>query len=251
MLKYKELFFELVKTEIKLKYRNSVLGIVWSMLNPLLMMVVYSVIFMAFFRNDIPNYPIYVLVGRILYQFFADSTGMAMDSIRSNSALIRKVYVPKYYFPLSRWASSFFTLVMAFIPLIIMMVLMGIPLKWINLLFIIPIIYLLAISGGIGLLLTSINVFFRDMKHLYTIVLMVIMYMTPIFYPASIIPEEYMPIIMLNPLYPIVEMFRDIVMYGVLPDVKLHVMAIIYAIVYPVIGMIVFYKTQDRFIYYL
>lgn len=251
MYKYKDLFYELIKKDIKLKYRNSTLGILWSMINPLLMMIVLSIIFMTLFKNDIPNFPVYVLIGRILYQFFSEATNFAMDSIHSNGQLIRKVYVPKYFFPLSRVCSSLITSIIAFIPLVIMMVVTDTPFQWVNLLFVIPLFYLFIITAGIGLLLSSINVFFKDMKHFYSIVLLVLMYMTPIFYPASIIPEKFMLLVMLNPLYPTVEMFRDVVMYGVFPEFTLHLISIFYMIVYGTLGLIVFYKTQDKFIYHL
>lgn len=251
LFKYKDLFFELVKKDVKLKYRNSALGVLWSMLNPLLMMVVLSLVFMTLFKNDIPNFPVYVLIGRIIYQFFSESTSFAMDSIQANGALIRKVYVPKYFFPLSRICSSFVTTLIALVPLLFMMMVTGMKFQWINLLFILPLIYLFVVSAGIGLLLASINVFFRDMKHLYSIVTMIIMYMTPIFYPASIIPEQYMPLILLNPLYSIVEMFRDVVMFGTMPDPFYHMLAAIYAVMYFAAGLFVFYKTQNRFIYHI
>lgn len=251
LFKYKDLFYELVKKDIKLKYRNSVLGILWSMLNPLLMMVVLSIVFSTLFKNDIPYFAVYVLIGRIIYQFFSESTNFAMDSIHANGQLIKKIYVPKYFFPLSRVCSSFITTLIALIPLVIVMVVTGVPFRWVNLLFVFPLFYLLIISAGIGLLLASINVFFKDMKHFYSIVLLVLMYMTPVFYPASIIPEKYMPLIMLNPLYTIVNMFRDVVMYGIVPDLSSHFTLIIYMIVYGAIGLFTFYKTQDRFIYHL
>ncbi|ALS25938.1 ABC transporter [Paenibacillus sp. 32O-W] len=251
LLRYKDLFYELVKKDIKLKYKNSILGVLWSMLNPLLMMVVLSIIFMALFKNEIPNFPVYVLIGRIVYQFFSESTSFAMDSVFANGQLIRKVYVPKYFFPLSRVLSSFVTTLLSLVPLFLMMIFTGISFHWVNLLIIFPLIYLLVISSGIGLLLSSINVFFNDMKHMYSIILLVVMYMTPIFYPASIIPEKYMPLIMLNPLYPIVEMFRDVVLYGSMPQFADHLILILYSLVYGTMGLFVFYKTQDRFIHHL
>ncbi|WP_367303816.1 ABC transporter permease [Paenibacillus dendritiformis] len=240
-----------MKKDIKLKYRNSFLGILWSMLNPLLMMVVLTIIFSTVFNNHINNFPVYVLTGRIIYQFFSESTNFAMDSIHANSQLIRKVYVPKYFFPLSRVCSSFITTLISTVPLLFVMLMTDVTFSWINIMFIIPLLYLLIISAGIGMLLASITVFFRDMKHLYSIVLMLIMYMTPIFYPASIIPEKYMPIIKLNPLFSVVEMFRDVVMYGQLPGLGAHFICIAYVFIYGTIGILVFYKTQDRFIYHL
>jgi len=251
MMKYKDLFFELVKKDVALKYRQSALGVLWSMVNPLLMMAVLSIVFMALFQSQIPHFPVYVLIGRIVYQFFSESTNFAMDSIYANGQLIRKVYVPKYFFPLSRICSSFVTTILSLVPLVLMMVILGIPFRWMNLLFVMPLFYLLVISAGIGLLLSSVNVFFKDMKHFYSILLLIVMYMTPIFYPASIIPQQYMPIILLNPLFPIVEMFRDVVMAGVFPDPTLHLLSILYMVVYGGVGLFVFYRTQDRFIYHL
>ncbi|CAH8767336.1 ABC transporter permease [Paenibacillus dendritiformis] len=250
-LKYKDLLLELIKKDIKLKYRNSFLGVLWSMLNPLLMMIVLTVIFSTVFNNHIENFPVYVLTGRIVYQFFSEATSFAMDSIHANSQLITKVYVPKYFFPLSRICSSFITTLISTVPLLFVMLVTNISFSWVNIMFIVPLLYLLAISAGIGLLLASITVFFKDMMHLYSIVLMIIMYMTPIFYPASIIPAKYMPIIKLNPLYSVVEMFRDVVIYGQLPGLGLHLICLAYIFVYGIVGVFVFYRTQDRFIYHL
>lgn len=251
LFKYKDLFFELVMKDIKLKYRNSVLGVIWSMLNPLIMMVVLTIVFMSLFNQEIPNFPMYVLMGRIIYQFFTEATNFAMESINANASLIRKVYVPKYFFPISRIVSSLVTMFISFVPLILVMVFSGIPFRWTNLLFVVPLFYLLVISIGIGLFLSAVNVFFKDMSHIYSVVTLVLMYTTPIYYPASIIPEKYMPIIEINPLFQIVEMFRDVVMYGVMPDLNSHLISIAYMFVYGVFGLFVFYKSQDRFIYHL
>lgn len=251
LLKYKDLFVALVTQDIKLKYRNSFLGILWSLLNPLLMMVVLSVVFMTLFENEIQYYSLYVLSARILYQFFSESTTFAMDSIQVNSHLIQKVYVPKYFFPLTKIFSSFVTTLISLLTIVIMMIIYGIPFTWMKLLFIVPMIYLFGISAGIGLLLSSINVFFKDVKHFYSVLLMILMYMTPMFYPVSIIPDNLMPIIMMNPLYHVIEMFRGIVMYGLMPSISLQLFSLFYMIIYSMLGLFVFYKTQDRFIHYI
>ncbi|NBD27564.1 ABC transporter permease [Paenibacillus glycinis] len=251
LYKYKDLFFELVRKDIKLKYKNSILGVLWSMLNPLLMMVVLSLVFMEFFKNNIPNFPVYVLIGRLVYQYFSEATNFAMDSINVNSQLIRKVYVPKYFFPLSRVVSSLITTILTLVPLALTMVITGLPLRWINLMIVFPLFYLLVIVAGVGLLLSAITVFFNDMKHMYSIFLLLLMYMTPIFYPASIIPEKYLTLIKLNPIFPIVEMFRDFLMYNTMPDISAHLYLIMNMVIYGGIGLLVFYKTQDRFVYHL
>lgn len=250
-LKYKDLLFELVKKDIQLKYRNSMLGVLWSMLNPLLMTIVISIVFMTIFKSDIAYFPAYVMAGRIIYQFFAESTESALSSIQANGSLIRKIYVPKYFFPLSRVCSSFVTTFISLIPFGLLMVVMEVPFRWTCLLFFIPLLYLLGISMGVGLLLSSINIFFRDIKYLYSIFLTVVMYLSPIFYPISIIPDDFLVIIKFNPLFIIMKMFRDMVLYATMPSVYDHLISILYVLVVGTLGLFVFYKSQDRFIYYL
>ncbi len=250
-IKYKDLLFELVKKDIQLKYRNSMLGVLWSMLNPLLMTIVISIVFMTIFKSDIAYFPAYVMAGRIIYQFFAESTDFALSSIQANGSLIRKIYVPKYFFPLSRVCSSFVTTLISLVPFVLLMAVMGVPFQWTSLLFFIPLFYLFGISVGVGLLLSSINIFFRDAKYLYSIFLTIIMYLSPIFYPISIIPEDFLVFIQFNPLFIIMEMFRDMVLYGTTPSALDHLVSILYLLVLGSAGLIVFYKSQDRFIYYL
>lgn len=250
-LKYKDFLIELIRKDIKLKYRNSFLGILWSMLNPLLLMIVLTIIFSSVFERDIPNFPVYVLIGRLLYAYFAESTNFAMDSIRANGQLIRKVYVPKYFFPLSRICSSFIVFLLSFIPLLIVMLITGIHLSIVNLLVIFPLLYIFLICTGIGLALSAITVFFQDIKHLYGVVLTLLMFMTPIFYPVEIIPSEYLPMIKLNPLFEVVQMMREVLMYGSVPSLQSHLICIGYGFVCLIVGLFLFYKAKDKFIFYI
>ncbi|WP_145028176.1 ABC transporter permease [Paenibacillus sp. Y412MC10] len=250
-VRYQDLFIELIRKDIRIKYRNSVLGIFWSMLNPLLMMIVLTVIFSNVFQQHIEHFPVYVLTGRLIYQFFSESTNFAMDSINNNGQLIRKVYVPKYLFPISRICSSFITTFISLIPLALVMAVTGVGFHWTNILVIIPLVCLLITSIGVGLLLSTITVFFRDIKHLYSIVLTVVMYMTPIFYPISIIPVQYKIIFELNPLFGIVDIFRSVVIQGEVPMIWTVTITIIYSLIIFGVGFLMFYKKQDKFIYYL
>lgn len=251
-LNYKDLLIELIKTDIKIKYKNSVLGIIWSMLNPLLMMIVLLIVFSALFKNNIENYAVYLLSGRILYSFFSDSTNFAMNSVVGNAGLIKKVYIPKYIFPLSKVCSSFIVFLISMTPLILVMVLTGVDFTYHMIFVLLPLAYIFLISLGIGLILSVINVFFGDIKHLYSIVLLVLMYMTPIFYPPEIIPNKYLSVIeIVNPLFIVVKLFREALYGNMFSSLLDHFHAIIYCIIYVGIGLYVFYKKQDKFIFYV
>jgi ABC-type polysaccharide/polyol phosphate export permease len=221
------------------------------MVNPLLVMIVLSVVFSGLFKRSIENFPVYVLTGRVVYSFFSEATIFAMDSIRNNAQLIKKVYVPKYFFPMSRVISSFIANFSAIIPIMIIMIATDMKFHWTNILIILPLFLLLLISIGIGLILSAVNVFFRDIKHLYNVILMLLMYLTPIFYPVEIIPDKLLAIVEWNPLFPTLRMFRDILMLGQYPYAMDLVIASIQTAVFFLIGVYIFYKTQHRFILHL
>ena len=187
---YKPLLNELVVRDLKVKYRRSFLGYVWSLLNPLLMMAIMSMVFSYMFRFDIPNYPLYLICGQTLWSFFNESTNMAMMSVIGNGSLIRKVYIPKYIFPLSRVLSGFVTMSFSLVAILIVMLVTRVPLTWNLLLFPIPLALLLLFCIGVGMALSALAVYFRDILHLYSVVVMAWMYMTPIFYPISALPEK-------------------------------------------------------------
>lgn len=164
--KYRTLLGRLVQRDLKVKYRRSVLGYLWSLLNPLLMMVVMSVVFSYMFRYDIPNYPIYLITGQIMFTFFSESTTMAMTSVIGNAALMKKVYVPKYIFPISRVLSCFVTLLFSLAAVVIVMLATRTPVTPVIVLFPLPLVYVLLFSIGVGLILSVLAVYFRDTTHL-------------------------------------------------------------------------------------
>ncbi|WP_252229321.1 ABC transporter permease [Clostridium sp. ZBS15] len=248
---YKDLLWEFVKKDIKLKYRNSVLGIIWSMLNPLLIMVVLTFIFSNLFKNKISNFPVYCLSGRLIYDFFSQSTNQSMNSITGKSSLIKKIYVPKYLYPLSRVISSFIIFLISLIPLLIIMVVMKVQFTKMTLLVFYPLGCLFFVSLGIGLVLATINVFFRDMQHLYSVVLLIIMYGSAIFYSVDIINGEYVSILNLNPIFPIIQVFRDCILYGRVTTTEVWILSAVYGILATIVGLIVFYKKQDKFILHI
>jgi ABC-2 type transport system permease protein len=249
--KYRNLLKELVSRDIKTKYKRSVLGIVWSILNPLLMMLVLTFVFSILFHQAIPNFPVYLLTGQIIFSFFSDSTNLAMNSIITNSSLIKKIYIPKYIFPLSRVLSSFVNLLFSLIALLFVMIVTKASFSWAMLLFPIPLIYILVFSLGVGLILSAYVVFFRDILFLYGVILTAWTYLTPIFYPISIIPVKYLLIYKLNPLYHYITYFREIMLYGRVPSFELNISCIFYAVITLLIGLYVFYKRQNDFILYI
>lgn len=248
---YRALLWEFVKKDIKLKYRNSALGVVWSMLNPLLVMVVLTFIFSNIFKSKIPNFPVYCLSGRLIYDFFSQSTNQCMNSITGKSSLIKKIYVPKYLYPLSKVISSFIISLISFIPLIIIMIAMREQVTKMILFVFYPLVCLFLISLGIGLILATINVFFRDMQHLYSVVLLIIMYMSAIFYSTDIISPKYAFIMKLNPIFPIICTFRDCLLNGKVTGVGNWILCSVYAVLAMGIGLIAFYKKQDKFILHI
>lgn len=248
---YKDLLWEFVKKDIKLKYRNSFLGILWSMLNPLLIMLVLTFLFSTLFKNKIPNFPVYCLSGRLIYDYFAQATNQSMNSITGKSSLIKKIYVPKYLYTLSKVISSFIIFLISLIPLIVIMIVTHVKITKVFLLSFYPLICLFFICLGVGLVLATINVFFRDMQHLYSVILMIIMYASAIFYSADIVNPKYVFILNLNPIFPVIKVFRDCVLYGQITAYYSWILCAIYAVLSVIIGLIVFYKKQDKFILHL
>lgn len=246
--KFQPLLEELVARDIKIKYRRSVLGVLWTLLNPLLMMTVLSVVFSNLFKFDVENFPLFLLSGQVIFNFFSESTTNAMGAIVGNASLIRKIYVPKYLFVISRIFSSFINLMASFTALILVMVATRAELHWTVILVPIPLVLLAIFSMGIGLILSAITVKFRDIMYLYSVFMTVLMYLTPIIYPMSILPAWLTPIVKLNPITNILLMFRDVMMYNTIFDVKSIVIAVIEAGLALVIGLRVFYKEQDEFI---
>ncbi|MGP1411555.1 MAG: ABC transporter permease [Peptoanaerobacter stomatis] len=249
--KYRNLLSELVKRDIKIKYRRSILGYLWSVLNPLLMMVVMSIVFSYMFRFDIENYTIYLLTGQLVYNFYSDATNMSMSSIIWSGGLIGKVYIPKYILPLARTLSSFVNMMFSLIALILMLIITKTPITPVIFIFPLPLFYLLLICVGMGLILSVLAVYFRDIVHLYGVFLVALTYLTPIFYPISAIPNYALNILKMNPLFYILNMFRNIIMYGNIPSLQDNFVCFAWGFVLIVIGLYIFRKKQDDFILYM
>ncbi|WP_037368662.1 ABC transporter permease [Selenomonas ruminantium] len=249
--KYKYLLYVLVMRDIKKKYRRSVLGVVWSMLNPLLMMIITAMVFSTLFRFNVENYVLYLLIGQVTFTFFSESTNFAMGSILENGSLIKKVYVPKYLFPFSRVVSSCVNLLFTIPAIIIMMVYTGQIPDWHIITFLLPLLLMLIFCLGVGLILSAGVVYFRDMFHLYGVVLTGLNYATPIFYPEQIVPQEYRFLLDYNPLYYFVRSFREVLYSGGMPSWDNTLLCLVMAITTLVAGVVIFRRAQNHFILYI
>ena len=187
LLKFKPLLTELVIKDIKIRYRKSILGVFWTLLNPLLMMIVLSVVLSNLFKFDIANYPVYILSGQLIFTFFSESTSNAMSSILLNAPLIKKIYVPKYMFTLSSIISSMINVMASYAALIVVMLFMRMELHYTIFLSFIPVLALSIFATGVGLILAAVVVKFRDIMHFYSVFLTALMYLMPVIYPMSIL----------------------------------------------------------------
>lgn len=247
--KYRFLLSELVIKDIKLKYRRSYLGILWTLLEPLLTMVVLSMVFGTLFGKDDRTFPIYVLTGRLLYAYFSNATKAAMKSIRLNGQMIKKVYVPKYIYPVSSILAQYVTFLISLIVLFGVAVYLRIKPTIYLLEAIVPLFILFVMVIGVGLILATLAVFFRDMEYLWGVILMLVMYCSAIFYyPDRVMETGYGWILKYNPLYSVIVNFRNTVYLGVPLDTGALVYSSIFSVAALIIGIWMFYKNQDKFI---
>lgn len=250
--KYKNLLKQLVSRDIKLKYRRSVLGYLWSVLNPLFVMLIMVVVFSSIFRSDVENFPLYLISGQILFNYMSEATNGAIQSVLGASGLLRKIYVPKYIFTVSKVTSTLITMLFSLLALLFVALATDAPVSVNYLLIVLPIGELYLFCLGLGLFLAQAAVFFRDIQYIYSVVLTAWMYLTPIFYPVTMLPEALrFGITRLNPIYYYLEQFRQIVMYGMAPNGKLLLYGLLAGLLALFAGAWCFQKTQDKFVLYV
>ena len=267
-MKYRFLLRELVNKNIKLQYRSSVLGIFWTFLQPLLTMIVLAFVFMNVFGKDsskVVNYPVYLLCGRLLFNFYTTATKRAMTSIRRQSSMIKKVYVPKYIYPLSAVLSSFVTFLISLTVLVVVILFFNlrgmdpISVTWRVVYIIVPILITLVLSLGVGMILATVSVFFKDVENLYDVFCLLLFYLTPIVYHPSrlnfVEGSLQLRILKLNPLYGLVGMFRAAVIWGTVFSKNWDMVLMYYtagfAVVTLIVGFWLFYRNQDKFILHI
>ena len=249
--KYRFLIKQLVSRDFKTKYKRSVLGVFWSFLNPLLTMTVQYFIFSTIFKSDIEYYPAYLLIGIVSFNFFNEACGMGLMSIIGNSGLITKVYMPKYIYPLTRVMSSVVNLAISLVPMLMVSLLTGVHFRKSALLALYFLVCLILFTLGVAMLLSAAMVFFRDVQFLWNVFSMIWMYATPLFYPETIIPDQFKVVLQINPLYHIIKAERTCILGGVSPDPVVYVQCLLMALAALLVGALVFKKTQNKFVLYL
>ena len=249
--RYSFLIQQLISRDFKTKYKRSVLGMGWSFLNPLLTMFVQYIVFSTLFKSNIPNYPVYLLTGIVFMNFFNEAVSMGMTSITGNASLIKKVYMPKYIYPVSRVLSSLVNFGFAIVPLFLVMAVTRTVFRPALLLLLFDILCMLGFIVGMGLLLTTAMTFFQDTQFLWGVVSMMWMYLTPVFYPESIIPENYLTLYHMNPMYQYITFARVCIIDGVSPEPVAYLWCILSAGIVLLLGVFVFKREQDKFVLYL
>lgn len=237
---------ELTAREIKRKYARSYLGIVWSVLNPLLTMAVMSLIFSQLFKRSIENFPIYYLCGYILWQMFTGATTAAMTTLADNKTLLMKVRLPLEIFVLARVYTALVNLGYSMAAFVIMLVVFRVRFNWMMLLVPLIVLFLLLFSLGIAYILSVAYVFFGDVKHLYTVLLTLWMYCSGIFYPVESLHGFIRIIIVNNPLYNYINALRQVVMYGQLPEAGEILRMVLWGCVMYLLGASLFRKYKNR-----
>lgn len=242
----------LISRDFKLKYRRSVLGVVWSVLNPLLMMCVLAAVFSFFLRfSSIENYPLYLILGNTLFGVMSDSTSAAMTSIIESSSLLKKIRIEKMIFPLEKVLFALVNFCFALIAVAAVMIFFQV-MPTVNILFLpLLLVYVLLFSAGLSFLLSALAVFFRDVCHLWSVIITAWTYATPLFYPVEILPDWMMAIEQFNPMYYYVTYFRDIVLWGQTPGLEFNLICLAFAVITFAVGFLVFRKLQKRFILYI
>lgn len=248
---YRFLFEELVKRDFTKKYKRTVLGMVWSILGPLMTLGVMALVFTQFFGRNINHFIIYLFCGNLIYSYFKESTNAGMSSLYNNAGIFSKVNVPKYMFLLSANVSSLINFGINILILLLFCVIDGITFTWKFILLLYPFCCLVLFNVGMGLILSAFYVMFRDMKYLYDIFTMLLMYLSAIFYSIDAYELKKQYLFYLNPIYVYIRYFRKIIIESTIPKFSFHLLAAGYAIVVIIIGAVIYKKKHYKFLYYI
>ncbi|HEU5382382.1 MAG TPA: ABC transporter permease [Ktedonobacteraceae bacterium] len=250
LIRYRFLLWSLIVKDLKVRYKRSSIGFIWVMLNPLLTMAVLTIVFSQVFRFNVDHYSAYLLGGTLLWNLYAQGSNAAMSSLQGNGSILRKLYVPPSIFVVSAVGSALVNLVFALVPFLILTLFNGVMPSFSWLFLIVPVLLTTLFSLGIGLIVGALVIFFTDTFEIYQVLVTAYYFLTPIFYPATILPEPLRTIEQFNPMYLFIALFRETVLQGTLPTLGLLLPAFATSIVVLLIGWIVFTRVEDRFVYH-
>ena len=238
---------EIVKNNFSSIYKDSILGMLWTILNPLLMMALFTIIFSTLFKRNIDNFPVYFLCGWCIVTFFNRVIGVAMYSLKGNKNILQRTPAPKHIFVMGSIISEGLTFIIMLILLVIIMIITHAPFYWFTIPFsIIPVASLLFMITGLGLMVSIICVYYSDLQHLWSVISMAIFYSSSVFYPMEIFPEPFHQYLVLNPVYWVVDQFRSFIYYGVFPSLIQILNLVLLSLIILVFGLIVFKKYEDK-----
>jgi ABC-type polysaccharide/polyol phosphate export permease len=246
LLQRRDLVFALVARDLKVRYRRSAIGFGWTMLQPLLTMLVLTLVFSSVFRLEAANYPVFALSGLVFWNYLQQSTMAAMNSLRGHAQVLQRLPVPRWVFPLATVLAGLVNLLCALVPLGIIVLATGHPVR--PSLFFLPVSILIAtmLTLGIALVVSPMAVFFSDVVEIIGVFLTLLLYATPVFYPKSIVPESYRWLVRFNPIRSVLEVFRDPIYYGKVPPVSHLIVAGTLAFLLLLIGVLLFRRISDR-----
>ncbi len=248
------ILLQLVGRDFKLKYRRSALGVAWSVLNPLLMMTVMAAVFstlMRFSSDAIPSYPLYIILGNVTFALMSDSSSQGMASIIDAASLLKKVKISRWVFPVEKVLFAVVNFVFSLVAVLVVMLFVRVYPSWTVLMLPIFLLYITVFCCGLSLMLSALSVFFRDVMHLWGVVLTAWTYATPLFYPIEILPSWMLSIERFNPMFHYVAFIRELLLYQRMPTLRLNVICIGFAVISLAVGFFVFRKAQRKFILYV
>lgn len=249
LFNYRYLLGQLVRRDITTRYKRSVLGVAWTMLNPLGTMLILTFVFSNFFRSEVQHFPVYILSGLLAWNFFTQATNAAISGLVWGGSLLKRIYIPSTVFGVSAIGTALVNMVMSLVPLIIVMIIDGATFH-LSLLFLpVSILLLTGFTLGFGLFISSLAVFFPDVGEMYQVLLTGWMYLTPIIYPESLISAQLMPIFKLNPMYWMVKMFRLPIFEGRLPTFPEALPAIVWSLGMLIVGWLFFTSRSEEYAY--
>ena len=245
---YRTMTASLVKKDLKGRYKGSVLGFLWTFINPLLQLGVYTLVFQVILRNPMPNYYMHLFVALVPWIFFSSALTTGSKAVLGQANMVKKIYFPREVLPLSYTLSSFVNMILSFIVIFAVYIISPLKIQLTPLLMLpVTMLIQLFLVAGVTMITSSLTVYLRDLEHIMSVLNMALMYLSPVVYPVSYIPEKYMALYLINPMSPIIIAYRDILYYGKFPEFKIIILAFAESMIIFFAGLMIFGKLKKHF----